>query len=199
MLFVLGACKKNDDTPITIGFKGLSTLLNKAPEKIQKSSPGIFDTANSTPDRLYFDYKNHPTLGNVEIFYKINNGLCDLVCLYPENNTLEVAFNLIELSEKEFKRGFTYCVIYHTKTTKIGQYLNSFKELKEYIAEKELTTESIDYIEAKYKYKGKIFYVGAMTYEGVFLPFSDMEIEKKENAIEKQRIRGMVKHEEILY
>lgn len=189
MLFVIGGCTKNNDTPIGFGFKGLSSFLNKTPERIQNSSPGYFNTEHSTIDRLYFDYENHPTLGNVEVFYKINDGLCDLVSIYPENRTLETAYKLIELSEKEFKIGFTYYVIYHTKTTTTGHYFDSFNELKEYITEKELTIESIEYIEAKYKYKGKIFYVGAMTYEGIFLPFSDMEIERKDRTPKTKQIQ----------
>ncbi|MBN1988878.1 MAG: hypothetical protein JW783_05770 [Bacteroidales bacterium] len=187
MLFVLGACTKNDTPPIGFGFKELSSFLNKTPEKIQNSSPGYFNAEHSTIDRLYFDYANHPTLGNVEVFYKINDGLCDLVCIYPENKSLETAYKLIDLSDKELKSALFYYVINRTKTGRNGHYTDSFNELKEYIIEQEITLENIEYIEARYRYKGKMLYVGAMRSEGVFLPFSDMEIEKKDRTLETKQ------------
>ncbi|MGE0076389.1 MAG: hypothetical protein AB7S48_00865 [Bacteroidales bacterium] len=178
LLLISFGCSDDNDSPLTVGFKGLSTLLNKTPEAIQKASPGVFNAENSTDEKMYFDYEGHPTLGNVEIFYKINNGICDQVSLYLDDYTLDASLSLINLSEREFGHAFTYYIIYYNNTH--GNYFDTYQELKDFIANNNLTINNIDYIEAKYKYKGKVFYVGAMIAEGIFLPFADMVVETKE-------------------
>lgn len=178
LLLTFFGCDSNDDHEITnINFKGLATLLKKTPEVIHKTSPGVFDAQNSTDLLRYYDFEGHPTLGNVEIFYKINNGICDQVSLYPLDHSLQTTYNLINLSEKEFGSGFTYYIIYYNNTR--GNYFDTYQQLKDFITEKKLTLSNIDYIEAKYKYKGKIFYVGGMVSYDEYVPFADIIIETK--------------------